>query len=77
MRIDHNGSFITHIDLNETANKSIFKRFYVGYSLLMNEFKQGCRQIIGLDGTFSKSIIGSTLLAAIRKDNDNRMFHIA
>ena len=52
MRIDHNRSLILQTDLDETTNKSIFKRLYVGYSLLRNEFKQGCRPIIGLDGTF-------------------------
>ena len=44
--------------------------------MLRNGFKQGCRQIIGLDGTFLKSIIGGALLDAIGKDKDNRMFHI-
>ena len=52
MRIDHNRSLILQTDLDETTNKSIFKRLYVGYNLLRNEFKQGCRLIIGLDGTF-------------------------
>ena len=77
MRIDPNGSFILHTDLDETTNKSIFKRLYVGYSLLRNWFRQGCRPIIGLDGTFLKSVISGALLVTIGKDNDNRMFPIA
>ena len=36
-----------------------------------------CRPIIGLDGTFFKSVISGALLATIGKDNDNRMFPIA
>ena len=76
MSIDHIGSFIFQTDLDETANKSIFKRLYVGYSLLRNGFKQCCKPIIGLDGTFFKLVIGGALLAAIGKDNANKMFHI-
>ena len=77
MRIDHNGSFILQANLDETTNKSIFKRLYVGYNMLMNGFRECCRKIIGLEGTFFKSITGVALLAAIGKDNDNRMFPIA
>ena len=69
--------FASFNDLNETTNKSIFKRVYVGYNMLRNGFRQCCRQIIGLNETFFKSITCGALLAAIRKDNDNRMFPIA
>ena len=44
--------------------------------MLKTEFRQGCRQIIGLDGTFFKSITSGALLATIRKDSDNKMFPI-
>ena len=77
MRIDPNGSFILQADLDETANKSIFKRVYVGYRMLRNGFRECCRQTIRLDGTFFKLISGGALLVAIGKDNDNRMFPIA
>ena len=77
MRIDPNGSFIFQANLDENTNKSIFKRVYVGYSMLKNSFRQCCRQIIGLDGTFFKSVTGGALLATIGKENDNRMFPIA
>ena len=77
MRFDPNGSFILQADLDETANKSIFKRVYVGYSMLRNGFRECCRQIIGLDGTFFKLITGGALLVTIGKDNDDRMFPIA
>ena len=48
MMIDPNGSFILQAHLDETTNKSIFKRVYVGYNMLRNGFRQWCRQIIGL-----------------------------
>ena len=69
--------FASFNDLNETTNKSIFKRVYVGYNMLRNGFRQCCRQIIRLNETFFKSITSGALLAAIGKDNDNRMFPIA
>ena len=49
----------------------------MGYNMLRNGFRQCCRQIIGLDGTFLKPVTGGALLATIGKDNDNRMFPIA
>ena len=49
----------------------------MGHNIVRNCFRQCCRQIIGLDGTFFKSVTGGALLATIGKDNDNRMFPIA
>ena len=77
MRIDPIGSFILQANFDETTNKSIFKRLYVGYNMLRNGFKKGCRQIIGLGGTFFKSVTNDALLAEIGKDNDNKMFPIS
>ena len=45
--------------------------------MLRNEFKQGYRQIIELDGTFFKSVTNDALFAVIREDSGNRMFPIA
>ena len=49
----------------------------MGYGMLRNGFRQGCKQIIRLHEIFFKAIIGGALLVAIGKDNDNRMFPIA
>ena len=49
----------------------------MGYSMLKNGFKQDCSNIIGLDGTFLKSITRSVLLVVVSKDGNNMMFPIA
>ena len=76
-RIDLNGCLILQTYLDEFANKCTFKRMYIGYSMLKNGFKQGCRNIIGLDGIFLKSITRGALLIAVAKDCNIMMFPIA
>ena len=46
--IDPSGCFILQTDFDEALDKCTFKRMYIGYSMLKNEFKQSCRNIIGL-----------------------------
>ena len=46
--IDPSGCFILPTDFDEAVDKCTFKRMHIGYSMLKNEFKQSCRNIIGL-----------------------------
>ena len=76
-RIDLSECFILQTDLDKAIGKCTFKRMYIGYSMLKNEFKQGCRNIIGLDETFLKAITCGAFLVAVGKDFNNMMFPIA
>lgn len=54
-----------------------FYRLYVCFESLRESWRQFCRPIIGLDGTFLKWDIKGVLLAAVGRDGDNRIFPIA
>ena len=65
MRIYLTVCFLLQTDFDESTNKCSFKRLYISYSMLRNGFMQGCRKIIGLDGTFLEAVTGGALLATI------------
>ncbi|XP_057775249.1 uncharacterized protein LOC130994228 [Salvia miltiorrhiza] len=49
----------------------------MGLSALRKGFKKSCRPVIGIDGCFLKTYLGSHLLCATGKDGNNGMFPIA
>ncbi|KAF8408354.1 hypothetical protein HHK36_007503 [Tetracentron sinense] len=54
-----------------------FKRFFICFEAMKNEFLEGCRPFIGLDGCHLKGPYGGVLLAAIALDENNRLFPVA
>lgn len=54
-----------------------FRSFYVCYEALKIAWKQNCRPIIGLDGTFLKNSIQGILLTAVGRDPNNQIYPIA
>ncbi|XP_074342506.1 uncharacterized protein LOC141680086 [Apium graveolens] len=54
-----------------------FQRFYVYYAELRKGWKEGCRPIIGLDGSFLKTVCGGQLLSAVGRDGNNSIFPVA
>ncbi|XP_060966689.1 uncharacterized protein LOC115710774 [Cannabis sativa] len=55
----------------------IFQRCYVCLHACKEDFKQGCRPFIGLDGCFLKGYSKGILLAAIGIDASNSIFPVA
>ncbi|XP_025635815.1 uncharacterized protein [Arachis hypogaea] len=55
----------------------LFERFYVCLDACKRGFKAGCRPLIGLDGTFLKTLHGGQILTACGQDANNHIFVIA
>ena len=71
-RSDREGRFELHVDVG-----AVFKAVYIGFSGLRKGFKEGCRQLFGLDGAFLKTYLGGILLTAVGTDGNNQMYPIA
>ncbi|MCL7049536.1 hypothetical protein MKW94_010624 [Papaver nudicaule] len=54
-----------------------FNGLFVMYKASLDGFLNGCRLVIGLDGTFLKGKYGGMVLAAMGLDNNNGIFPIA
>ncbi|XP_056843388.1 uncharacterized protein LOC108840832 [Raphanus sativus] len=70
----------TVTEINTTRNIKgghVFSSFYVCFDSLRIAWKQNCRPIIGLDGTFLKHSLQGMLLTAIGRDPNNQVFPIA
>jgi len=55
----------------------MFERIYVCFNACKRAFVITCRPLIGLNGCFLKGMYAGHLLAAIGKDGNNQMLHIA
>ncbi|CAH9148169.1 unnamed protein product [Cuscuta epithymum] len=55
----------------------VFQRMYVCFGALKRGFLSGCRQIIGLDGSFLKGLLKGEILSAVGRDANNEMYPIA
>ncbi|CAL1389629.1 unnamed protein product [Linum trigynum] len=76
-RVDPRGRFILEVDPCSIANRVLFKRLYVSFSVLRKGFLEGCRPIFSLDGAFLKGEVNGMILSVVAKDGDNRMYPIA
>lgn len=47
------------------------------FDVLRRTWRQYCRSIIGLDGCFLKCTTKGQLLAAVGRDANNQMYHVA
>ncbi|XP_047263831.1 uncharacterized protein LOC107858381 [Capsicum annuum] len=63
---------------NETLNKpSRFQRLYICFAACKDDFRVGCRKIVGVDGCWLKdSMYGAQLHAAVGLDGNNNIFPI-
>lgn len=61
----------------DEEGKDVFNRFYVCFDILRRTWKETCRQIIGVDGTFLKGKIKGQLLVALGRDANNAIYPIA
>lgn len=55
----------------------VFKRFYVSFKGVMDEWLYGYRNVVGVDGCFLKGICKGELLLAMGRDANNHIYHIA
>lgn len=65
------------VDRENPDQAPIFHRMYICFGALKENFKNGCRPMIGLDGCFLKGLVKGQLLTAIGRDGNNQMFPIA
>ncbi|XP_031398388.1 uncharacterized protein LOC116208951 [Punica granatum] len=76
-RANRDSSVSMKVERPIPAEPPIFDRFYVCFDALKTGFVKGCKQIIGVDGCFLKTVVKGELLAAIGRDANNQMFPIA
>ena len=68
------------IDLDKEKlkeGKRVFKRMFICFDALKKGWKEGCRPLIGLDGSFLKGHVKGEVLVAVGKDASNQIFPIA
>ncbi|KAG7534518.1 Zinc finger SWIM-type [Arabidopsis thaliana x Arabidopsis arenosa] len=63
------------IILGTKAN--VFEKFYSCFFAMKEGWKNGCRRILHLDGTFMKGKIKGEVLTAISRDANDKMFPVA
>lgn len=71
------GSSVQVDTIQNEAGQDLFNRFYVCLDVLRTTWKQSCRPLIGVDGTFMKHKIKGQLLVALGRDADNAIYPIA
>ncbi|KAL3833744.1 hypothetical protein ACJIZ3_008480 [Penstemon smallii] len=59
------------------SGECTFKSIYICWGALKKGFLEGCRPVIGLDGTHLKTERGGVLLTAVGIDGNNNMYPIA
>ncbi|XVF37601.1 hypothetical protein REPUB_Repub20aG0023700 [Reevesia pubescens] len=62
---------------NMPSSPLVFQRCYVYFSALKTGLEKGCRNFLGLDGCFLKSLTKGELLCAVGRDENNQMFPVA
>ncbi|KAK8677357.1 hypothetical protein V6N13_142901 [Hibiscus sabdariffa] len=72
-----NGSFGLVVERPTAANIPKFRRLYVCFGALKEEFKRYCRSVIGVDGCFLKGSLKKEILSVVGKDSNNQIFPIA
>lgn len=55
----------------------MFSQIYICFDRLKRSWKQNCRPIIGLDGTFLKHSVQGMILTVIGRDPNNQIYPIA
>ncbi|PKI74006.1 hypothetical protein CRG98_005623 [Punica granatum] len=76
-RTNRDSSVCMKVERPIPAEPPIFDRFYVCFDALKTGFVKGCRQIIGVDDCFLKTVVKGQLLTAIGRDGNNQIFPIA
>ena len=55
----------------------MFKRIFICFAALKQGWKDSCRPLIGLDGSFLKGKVKEEVLVDVGKDASNQIFPIA
>ncbi|CAA7041904.1 unnamed protein product [Microthlaspi erraticum] len=63
--------------LTNAEGQDVFNRFYVCFDVIRRTWKNTCRPLLGLDGTFFSGKIKGTVLVAMGRDADNRIYPVA
>ncbi|KAL4583826.1 hypothetical protein LXL04_008410 [Taraxacum kok-saghyz] len=66
-----------HSEPNLSLQTRVFKRIYICLGALKNGFKAGCRDFLGLDGTFMKGPYPGQILTAVGLDSNNGIYPLA
>ncbi|KAL4556229.1 hypothetical protein LXL04_038873 [Taraxacum kok-saghyz] len=66
-----------HSEPNFSLQTRVFKRIYICLGALKNGFKAGCRDFLGLDGTFMKGPYPGQILTAVGLDSNNDIYPLA
>ncbi|XP_013594887.1 PREDICTED: uncharacterized protein LOC106303068 [Brassica oleracea var. oleracea] len=70
----------TTVEINTIRREDgeeMFSEIYICFEKLKRSWKQNCRPIIGLDGTFLKHPVQGMILTAIGRDPNNQIYPIA
>ncbi|XP_013746250.1 uncharacterized protein LOC106448987 [Brassica napus] len=70
----------TTVEINTIRREDgeeMFPQIYICFDRLKRSWKQNCRPIIGLDGTFLKHSVQGMILTAIGRDPNNQIYPIA
>ncbi|XP_009140734.3 uncharacterized protein LOC103864720 [Brassica rapa] len=70
----------TTVEINTTRREDgseAFSQMYLCFAALKTSWKQHCRPVIGLDGTFLKHSMQGMILTAIGRDPNNQIYPIA
>ncbi|ERM96993.1 hypothetical protein AMTR_s00074p00187270 [Amborella trichopoda] len=67
----------TRTEVRIHTDEGRFKRLFIAYHPCIMGFANGCKTLIGIDGTFLKGIYQGNLLCAIALDANNGLFPLA
>ncbi|XP_010451291.1 PREDICTED: uncharacterized protein LOC104733413 [Camelina sativa] len=77
IRESNQDSTVEVVTVTNDAGEEVFNSFYVCFDVLKRTWKDSCRPLIGLDGTFIKGKVKGQLLVALGRDSDNAIYPIA
>ncbi|GJZ50767.1 calcium/proton exchanger [Tanacetum coccineum] len=75
--LDSNPGSTCRLDVFESDGIPYFKRMYICFKGVKDDWLAGCRKVIGLDGCFLKHTCRGELLTAMGRDANNQMYPIA
>ena len=66
------------MDVNNMPDgKTYFSKFYICFEGLKQGWKDSCRRVINLDGSFLKGLCSGELICVVGRDSNNHIFLIA
>lgn len=65
------------VESESIPKELLFNNIFISFSAMWKGFLQGCRPLIGVDGTHLKGNYGGVLLSAVAMDGNNEIFPLA